>query len=229
MALTKNVYQRRANRTYRRRKYSRSHRTWRKTGANVGSLAYKAYKTANFVRSIVNTEYKYLDTNLDFSPVQDDWLIFPLTNVAQGDDNFQRQGRSILGKAIYFRLTFDLASLPSAALRLVLVRYTACNGALPDPNQMFEDPTNVSTFRSLSGPIRNYTLIWDKRFTMDADNLQTMYVDKYFKISDHIKYVGVDSSTESLGNNSYFFMVLSNQAAGSLGMYGTARFRYIDN
>lgn len=214
--------------TYRRRTYRR-----KKTTGGWISTARKAYRMARFVKSIVNTEYKFNDVTIGTVLDNAGWNIVTLNSIAQGDDNNMRNGKSILAKSNQFRLRFSLAgNLGVATVRVMLLRYNSCNGALPVMSEILVNTTSIQSFRNLNGPVGNYTVLMDKHFIIDKDFKDYYELEKYRKLQDHIKYVGTLANTASLGNHSYFLMFLSdNPSSGTDYVYvaGYNRLRYIDN
>lgn len=207
--------------------------TWRKYGARAGSLAYKAYKTASFIKSLINTEYKYIDQPVGAALDNTVWYIVPITQCAQGDDNINRNGKSILLKSINLRLKISLeGALTKANIRVMLIRYNACNGSNPSFSELLDTPLDIQSFRNLNGPVNNYTVFMDKRFTMDVDTKDEIVFDRFFKVTDHVKYIGTSAATASLGNNNYFWCFLSDNAFHASDVpyvQGYSRCRFIDN
>lgn len=227
-----NSYKRYRKNTNRNPRRSGSY-AWKRAGARAGSLAYKAYKTANFVRSIVNTEYKYSDVNmtLNATPVIQ-WV--PLNAMAQGDDNNQRNGRSVLLKSIQYRLSIGLGgSQKNAIVRIVILRHNSCNGQNPVNAEVYTNPNDINSWRNLVTVVPNYTIIMDKRYSLDVDYKDRINIEKYMKMQDHIKFVGANATLASCGPGSYFLGywtdVTTDGTTASVNVTGNSRIRYIDN
>lgn len=231
--------------TYRRKRVMRPRRkirggraTWKRYGAKAGSMAYRAFQMAKYVKGLVNTEYKYNDwqvsnVNCDYSA----WQFQCLNLIGQGDDNFQRNGRSILCKSIGLEIDLRLAgALDNAVIRLVLIRYNSCQGANPTATDIYATTSGtqtVNSFRNISNaPVRNYSILWDKRVAMDKDYKGQIHISKYFKLSNHIKFIGTGNTIVSVGPYSYFFGIVTDSAPSAtdyVALDYTSRLRYIDN
>lgn len=224
---------------YTRGKYGRGN-SW---ASNAPALARTALKTAKWVASIVNTEYKFRD-RLISSPMDNQaWTVLPLTDIAQGDDTTERNGRSVLIKAIYLQLKLRLpfpADFDSGVARVMLIRDNTCDGALPVMSDIMAfsggNDTIVTSFRNiLDAPTNKYTILYDRRFSLDIDFKDEIYFSIYKKFyRSHVKYIGTTAAVTDLGPGNLFLAFCSTGTTTVGGNYpfdltGNTRFRYIDN
>ena len=224
---------------YSQGKYGRGN-NW---ASNAPALARTALKTAKWVASIVNTEYKFGDRMISHEMDNTAWTVIPLTDIAQGDDSTQRNGRSVLIKSIYLQLKLRLihpADFDSGVARVMLIRDNTCDGVYPNMADIVVnsggDDTIVTTFRNiLDAPTNKYNILYDRRFSLDIDFKDEIYFSIYKKFyRNHIKYLGTDASIASQGPGSLFLAFCSTGAATVGGnkpmdLVGNTRFRYIDN
>lgn len=227
---------------YRRRNYRRTFRKrYRKKQSKWGgymSTAMKALSIANQVRSVINTEYKYKDPGaLNDSINNAAWAVYPISNIAEGDDSFDRNGRSVLAKSFGIRTTISLGgSLDHAAVRIMLVKYNSCKGANPTIGDILVTTTGaqaVNSFRNiLTANVKYYTILWDKRFSLDKDFKSEITLEKYWKLKFHCKYIDTTGNVSGMGENALFLLVISDNpshATDNVNLTFTSRFRYIDN
>lgn len=230
------------NRRYRNRSKPRrgggQRAAFRSAGATAGDYAYKAYKMAKFVKSIVNTEFKFSDQsqtgmNLDSAG----WQWNALSLLAQGDDNYMRNGKSILPKSLGLECDITLkGALDYTTVRCVVLRYNACNGGNPVSTDVFATTSGfqaVNSFRNIqTGPTSNYTILYDQRFTLDTSYKSQIHISKYWKLYGHIKYIGTTSAVGSAGPGNLFIGFISDSPTSATDYCGVdfiTRLRYIDN
>lgn len=227
-------------RYYKKGKYGRGS-SW---ASNAPALARTALKTAKWVASIVNTEYKVRDKTIAMPLSNVQYQITPLTDIAQGDDATQRNGRSVLIKSLYLQLKLKLSSptaFGSGVTRIMLIRDNTCDGAVPTMSDIMVnsggDDNAVTSFRQiLDAPTNKYTILYDKRFSLDIDFKDEIYFPIYKNFyRSHVKYLGTTANVTDLGPGTIFLAAIStNQHNTSPVEYpftltGNSRFRYIDN
>lgn len=206
----------------------------------------KALRIATRVASIINVEYKNLDTPITAvlsaataSPLNGFSQFFPLTQMAQGDSPNQRNGNSILLKSLMLRHNFTLNAGPPALdhvnIRMMLVRWDSASGITsPDIHNILDDPIDalgwVRVFRNIDNVnVRNFKVLWDKRITLDTDYKSEVTIDKYFKLRHHAKFVGSALNQMAFGHLFMVYMYDNLAASGSFTLNADARLRYIDN
>lgn len=223
-------------RQYRKKIY-RKRRTYRRNGG-WQSTAMQALKTAKWVASLVNTEFKFNDTQIAMPLDNTQYQISALTIMPQGDESNERNGRSVLAKALEFQLKLKLVPASGAGVvRIVLVRDTTCDGALPDMSDIFDTINGdlaVNSFRNIiNAPTKKYQIWWDKRFSLDIDYKDEIYISKYIKLKkSHVKYIGSGFAPSDLGPGNFFLCAISTgnpETDVVFNLNGFCRFRYIDN
>lgn len=219
---------------YRKRPYGR-----RRRNGGWQSTAMQALKTAKWVASVINTEYKVVDTDISMNVQNSAYSSAYVTGILQGDDQNMRNGRSILAKSLYFQMRIYLGStFNHSVCRLVLVEDTAGDGSTPSASDLFVTVSGenaINAFRSvLTQKTMRYKIWWDKRISLDQDFKTELYISKYIKLNrHHVKYVGTGSTSTNAGPGSFWLMVIST-GVESGGVYpininGQVRLRFIDN
>ncbi len=82
-------------RRYRGRRRYRPRRPRQPPFLRYATMAYSAYRTANKLKGIINSELHAHDTSLT-SAISSTGVVTHLSNIDQGDDVGNRQGRSLL-------------------------------------------------------------------------------------------------------------------------------------
>jgi len=227
-------YYRKKTRSYyrsRKGKYGRGN-TW---ASNTPALARTALKTAKWVASVINTEYKHVDNTLLLQPNNNvGYTITPLTLILQGDDNTMRNGRSVLLKSLQLQMTARLANSTQGTIRFVLVKDRTCEGVAPTMSDIFKQVAGdeaVTSFRNIdTAPINKYKILWDHRFSLDVDFKDQIYISKYLKFSKaHLKFLGTAGNIASAGPGAIFLCIVATGLGDSFMVDINSRIRYIDN
>lgn len=209
------------------------------TSGSVAHLAKKAWGMAKWVKSVINTEFKYFDTYQNtYTGVRNNaYLVVPLTNIPQGDDSSHRNGRSILAKNSNFQFNLQLnGTCDNAVVRCLILIDWAADGAAPTMSDIYDTITGddaVNSFRNIgTGTTKRYKILWTKTFSMDKDFKSTVYHSVYRDLQHHIKFVGTDGTQASMGQGSMYFCAIgTGGTAANLGadILYKHRFRFIDN
>lgn len=227
--------------TYRRRGRGRRYtrRATTSSSTNWGQLARKAYSTAKFVASIVNAEKKFYDTNVALTNIDNlGFQIFALSLMVQGDDENQRNGRSIKGQSLVVRLLAQLQSAADSSLfRVVIIRDKAASTSIaPTASDIFQTTSSniapISPRNLLTGAAERYDIVWDKCYQMDTNNNTIQKVMKNIPLNSHIHYTGTSNTAADAGNgNLYVMFVSTGTSASNTGttVSGTIRLRFYDN
>jgi hypothetical protein len=197
---------------------------------------------ATRVASLVNTEYKVLDSQTNYlnlgivnnaTPATDGFsTIYDMCNIPLGDEMNQRNGRSVLCKSLQLRINGILqGNLDHVNIRLICLRYKGNTNATITVPQVYAQPTNatdwVRAFREVfSSDSQAYQIMWDKSITMDKDFKSEVNIDKYFKMKSHIKFRQPINDWGRM----FFFCFFDNLATdGTFNLSVKARIRYLDN
>lgn len=208
------------------------------TMGSAAHLAKKAWGVAKYVKSIVNTEYKVCDTDINFQCDNLAYDIQLLTGLTQGNNFNERNGNSVLAKSLYINGRIYLGTgFNHAVVRLMLVEYKSCQGANPAVGDIMVTTTTdqaVNSFRQVGNAnSKNYKIWWDKRYSLDSDFKDEIFISKYIKMTHHMKYIGTGSTVASCGAGNFFLLAVStstnNAGVFPINFNGKIRTRYIDN
>ena len=217
------------NQKYNRRRRYKKKSQYSKYGGYLDTAS-KALAVAYSVKKLINVEKKTFDTNLNLSPGTSG-SVTSLSNIIQGDDYNQREGRSI--KAISLESSLMLTQNASANNTLCRVMFLIDNdlpdsGTLPAVTDILVD----STVNALRNPdpvmMKRFTIVRDYRFTMSNDspndNIQRHF---YKKMQHHIKFSGTAAADSAQGT--ILVLALSDQGTNIPSLSINNRVRYVDN
>lgn len=197
----------------------------------IMGVASTALRVANFVRSVVNVEYKYSDFNLISTNVDFSGITGNFHTITQGTTAQTRNGDSIKCTSLQIRGTFQSASTATGPVfvRFILVQGIKEQGAAPTLDNILTTVGSASVINSLRevNPEQNYKILVDRTYRMNigTDN-QNKALELYLPIKHHIKYN--TGSTLAASGGLYYFIV-SNVSTNLPTAQFQSRLRFIDN
>lgn len=214
---------------YPRRRYGRRRRFTRrrKTGASSwATLAKKAYRTAMFLRSVVNVEKKHLLTNIN-AAMSNTGAITHLSAIAQGDTVSNRNGNSVKLQSLYCPFTIKANASSTQAFARVLIYMDlqqVADSAAGVTDVLYEatveSPLNINT-------AGRFKVLYDKVFNLDDAKTTSIYSKPYIPIKSHVRYNGTASSDVQKGG--IYILYLSNESTYTPNLYMNAKLSYVDN
>lgn len=187
------------------------------------SLAKAAYRGVQFVRGLVNAEYKNYD--LSFSPTTDTTgSVTPLTNVTQGVASTNREGNSCRAKSILCNYTVTKNGAASSTfIRLILFKWN--DDTNPTVTTVL-DSANINAPMSIANSDK-YKIMMDKRIDLDSA-VRISYMQKYYrKLNWETKWTAAGNTAYKEGH--IWLLAISDQATNTPTVSFYTRFRFIDN
>lgn len=186
----------------------------------------KALKIARGVAGIVNSEKHNLDTTITTN-IDSTGLMTRLTDVAQGDDQTSRSGRSILVKSLQLRQRLaGNASAATTNVRQVLFIDLDPDGATPTATELLTSASTVG-LRNILTDQNRFKVLWDSMTDLDTVGRQNKHYSKFFKLHHHVKYDGTNATDSSWG--AIWLFQVSNQATNTAAQETAVRIRFYDN
>ena len=238
------VFFRKYSQKYYEKKVPAKYRRYGKqinSSPSLGQLA----KRINYVKSLLNVEYKTFDTfvrlNAVVPTISSVTTMSHLLNIPQGVTETTRVGNSLKLKRVFLRFMIN-ANATSAVpqnVRIMLVRDTnrdvnpnGTSGALVTLGNVLK-PDNPTTGQvdNICAPLNDatsgrYNVIMNKIVSLDRQARSGVLIEKYFKMNNDVKY-SIDS--ETLPINSLYMVICTDNAANPPTVTGLARITYIDN
>lgn len=219
------------NKNYQQ-KYRRMKKKYRKRKGETGSYwntAYKAYRLASKVASLVNAEHKYYDTQSGF---QSDYngTLNSLVPIPQGDTQSTRDGDSLKIRNLDLRLQMNSVTSASHVRMVVFIDKLNTITAASD---MYEDAGSVFAHLSQKKHMNRYdtVVLFDKTYTLNAPAVDDN--SNIFKLNIPVnRHVTYEPATTNITAGNLKLLIISDQAPAGAARPSTsfnARVWYIDN
>lgn len=224
---------------YRRRRggYGRRRMRRRRAPKSSGwggylSTAGRALSLATRVASLINVEYKNIDVT-GSGNMAATWTVVPISEVAQGDDQTNRNGRSILAKSINLQVGMTAASLASSSYRTRLAIFVddMQQGVAPVGTDVWT-ANGMEALRNVVTKQRRFRILFDRCYTINPDDggNSAISVRRFIKLyKHHIKYIGTTAAAASDGFGSLYFAYITDASATFPVINYAVRTRFIDN
>lgn len=216
----------------KKKKYGRSrwYKPYIKASAPaVGYIAMQSAKQA--VKSLMNVEYKYLDTQITHNPTNATaGSVTHVTNVLQGLTSDDRTGDSIKLVAIQIKWQASIntsASDGRTCMKVVLVRSvnrtTAPNWASGDNGSVYKS-ANVYPLRDRDNTKR-YQVLWEKNIILNNSSSKQKVGEIYKTLKTHVQWeIGGDER-----NGQLYIMTVSDEATSGPAFRANCRITFLDN
>ena len=167
--------------------------------------------------------------------------LIPLTDISPGVDFNQRNGRSIKAKSLQLRYVVkfpDSSTLDHVTVRIVVVMTKSLEGnTVPLASDIYEydaaaKQQMVNAFRAnQTDNALRYTVLMDKRLTLDKDYKSEIVISKFIKCRHHIRWIGSTGTDYGYGHLFTFYIVDNDNTAGTntVQVQAQSRFKYVDN
>jgi hypothetical protein len=211
-------------------------------GINYGK---KAWQLASHLATLINVEDKKFDVDgTSGTAISTTATVVNLSNIAQGNDYFNRSGDSILGQAVEFRAYASTnAAVPSSNMRVLVVVDRENHGAdivIGDVLQGMSSPLNAPV-NAVSGD--RFDILYDELVHLIAPGADlatagtsTMYLRDYKhlpnlirKWNKHIKYTSTAGADASNWENAMFLIAISDRASSGPYLNYSFRLHFTDN
>jgi len=210
--------------------------------SGVGSVAKLAMAVAPAIAAI-NTESKYYDqvsTLTSYSPGTNDSLINLTQAIAQGLDDTNRIGNSILAQDLQLRLahsftqTAGAPNVNSIFCRMMLICWKEnLQANAPTIAKIFESPNNIYSLINKDNSDQ-FVIMKDKFFCLNAQSglpgSQAFQTAKlYKKLNWHLRFNGTGTAA---GTQNHVYLLLRSSATGAATALNTtyiSRLNYTDN
>lgn len=209
---------------YKRRYKKKSN--WYSKAKSGLSMAAKAWAMAKYVKSLVNVERKFYDVTFMNEAPPTTGLIYPLTQIAQGDTYATRDGNSVKAVSLFIRLTAVLnSSADQTFMRLCIFKDNENNGTTPAVADLLESASNyISPLLHTNGT--RFSVIKDHTINLTKEINAKQY-KSFIRIPHHIKFSGSAGTDTKEGN--IYLLLMSDQATNLPVVDFTTRLRFIDN
>lgn len=218
-----------SNGRYKRNNYKKRYprKNDNSTWGNVASIASTALKTAKWVASLVNAEYKYYDVSPSslIATNYSGYISGPLCAPPQGTDVESRTGDSIKMVNMTLRMILQYNGTNFENVRVII--FIDKENTLTNVSDYLDTIGSTSAVLSPKNQVNQYDskTIMDETYVISANNPQVS-IKKVFKLDLHEHF---SASTTTVKNNAVKMIVIGQQAvSGSLFQY-FSKITYLDN
>lgn len=219
-------YRRRYRRNYRRKRYG-PRRPAQTSFQKYANYAVTAYKTARYLKGLVNAEKKYHDFTLSQSPDNSTGDSQFISNIAQGDGSTQRDGNQVRCKSLQLHLQALMnPAHDTTRVRFLLIRAKSGYGTAPSYT-LFMKQAKIDSFYNID-EIRNFKIVMDKTIQLTVDR-PAVELHRFIKQNSVLRYDGSSGSLSNQTANQYFLYTFSDVGSDLPSISGEARIRFMDN
>ena len=207
------------------RRYGRRIRSKKSSGwSKWGGYAKKALKVANFVKGLVNAEYKMLDTSAATTPTATGYVA-ALSTILEGADYNNRNGLSIKAASLFLKATiFQNPAANASAVRCLICIDSDNTGTAPVVSDILETSSVISPLNHTNG--KRFKILTDRTYCVNNNGEQERFIKKYIKLRHHIKYSNTTTGTRS---GQLYMLVISDTLTNNPSFNYYTRLRYLDN
>lgn len=180
------------------------------------------------LKGIINSEKKYHD-EAEASAVSTSGELQGLHNIAQGDQNYQRNGNSFLCKSIQVKghITWN-ATGTTQVVKLWLVQD---NQQIADTEPVFGDIFETSTFNDVNATLEKknigrFKILWSQMYTQNQQ-IDQVQVNHYLSMNHHIRYNG--NAAADIQKGGLYLVKVSNQPTNTPTVSAATRLSFYDN
>lgn len=219
---------------YRKRNIKRGGRK-PKTGVvsrvgNALSVALKCARDIYRIKGMINCEKKWATNSYAAQTFDYNGYVGSITNVAEGDDAFQRNGYSVLGRTINLNLdVFASGVSTGSTVRVCVVIDKLCTGTIPNGADLLQyaGSVNVINGQRVTATLPRFTMLFDRVISISNDGKDTQHIRHNINFRHHVKYTGNAATDEYTGQ--CWLMIFSNESTNLPYFNGVIRFGYYDN
>lgn len=217
---------------FRRRKFykKRGYKRSRKSGWTALGIAKTALKAANFVKSIVNAEKKNFDLTQNSQTYSNTGTIVPLSLIAEGADDGQRNGRSVKASSLFIRIVnqYNAAATVPCRVRVMIVADMQARTATFAITDLLDIASTVAPIEIDVGDPSRFRVLRDKIYTLHP--YRPANQPKYFiKLNHHIKFGDTGGAPGGQLSGALYAVFITDVAANQPTYTVVSRLRYYDN
>jgi len=192
----------------------------------IADTAYAAFKMANNIRKLVNTEIKTYDQANTGIACVNTGIGITINNPGQGDTDLTRDGDSLLNKSIKLRFLFTIVSTNNATIRIIVLKDKQNTTGLTDVLQSTGDSyTPIENY--LYDKRLRYVIMSDKTYNITTSDPVVYVEEVYRNLDTHTQF---NAGTTTVNTNAYKVLIFSDlgEATAPIVRY-KFRHLFIDN
>lgn len=180
------------------------------------------------LKKMINVEYKVFDTTNTGVSVTNGGTLYNFNGIAEGDDQGQRNGRSIKATSIYFRGACAISSAATASIvRLIFFVDTTGDAGTPAITDILNTASYLSSMNIATQAGTRFHVLKDFTMSMSNQGRQITAIKLFKKLAYHLKYTG--SLNTNVGKNAIYLLAIGSESVNFPAMTIYSRLRYVDN
>lgn len=197
--------------------------------SGAGRVA-RVARTVSMLSGLINSEVKYVDSAFASSITNTGSSAnTTLTNIAEGDDVNQRNGRWLLAKSMQSRMAFTVNTAATGATIVGYAFVMDKKASIGTSGTPWTDVFATADPNALINRADSERFVILKRGVLD---LSSQNASKHIKVyiplkGIHLKYNGTLAT--NVDQNMIYLVLISNQATNTPSITGNFRFDYYDN
>jgi len=205
----------------------------RKRTGTTASTARNALRLAVKTRKLLDPEFKYWDLHQATVNVQSSPAITLLTGIAQGDDMFQRNGRSLRKSSSYLQALCHQTSgsgTDYAMIRIMIVEDKASNGVVPTGADLYSNVgTTFTCFLNPDNMGERFKVVMSEVIMVGANSVESAWVKQYRKLDTRTTFTGTTGGQTSCATGHLYLVVWGTWNSGVPTIAWSHRTQYVDN
>lgn len=209
---------------YRQQRRRRRRRPQQITYGQIGS---KIYRDVQHLKALINVEFKHKDT-AQSAAITTTGSIARISNIGQGDDFEDRQGRSIKVVSLAVNWQAEMSTAATGTLvRFMIVADMSADGVDPTLAEIL-DTVVVRSHMDLNNS-RRFKVLYNKLIALSDNGASNKVFSKFLTLNHHVKYRGTDDTEGSAAEGNMYVLRLSDEATNTPTVGFNLRLRFIDN
>lgn len=203
-------------------------------GYDYNNLARKAMSGVKFLKSLINTEKKILDTSFTNSGIASTGTVQWLSAITTGTGFNQRTGMVVKGFNISIRgmLSWNSASSTQQQIRAILFRNLKLNqGATPAASDILQNTGGAGSIYSPYNVdnIGDFQVLHDRVYMLDGVARNQQILKIFARVPYHIRWDQAGDAITDTESGHLFLLLVSDEASTTPTAEFTCRLRFIDN
>ena len=195
---------------------------------NWGSIAKTALKTAKWVASVVNVEYKEIQFGSSSTVASWNGTLNTLNTINQGVGVSQRTGDTLKMKTLALRGEFERNTLGATSEVCRLIIFIDKDNTITTGAQLLNNTGSNAVVYSQKNEDTKYDtkVLYDKSFNVNSVSSPQRFFDIVIKIPYHAHFV---AGTSTVGHNALKMAYFCQNATNGAKITWQSRLSYVDN
>lgn len=223
MAYTRR-YTRRPRRSTRRRKVA-----WYNRKYSTAQIARAAWRSAKYIRGLVNSEMFHLDQQLSLGSNQS--ILHPIVAIPMGDTTGSRTGNSVLLKSFVMNgyMYINASQTTNTRVMLALIRdKQQVSDTVPALSDIFVSDVSPHTLLK-TDTLGRFDILWRRQYTLDSNSAgnNAKQIKLFHRLNCHARFNGTNST--DIQKNGIYLAIITSESSLFPSVSFQSRLNYHDN